>query len=190
MDLLARRDAARMARNLRISDPLYIDTETTGTGPHAEVIEIALIDSQGAPVFESLVRPRGQIEQDAFQVHGISEAMVCDAPTWAEVWSSVESLLKDRLVGAYNSDFDLRILQQTHQRYWVNWHAAEGQFFCIMKLYARFAGNWDPRRRSYRWQSLDVAGQQCGIPLPNAHRARDDALLARAVFEYMVNWVE
>jgi hypothetical protein len=37
-----------------------------------------------------------------------------------------------------------------------------------------------------KWQSLDAAGRQCRLPLTNTHRAKDDTLLARAVFEYMV----
>jgi hypothetical protein len=48
-----------------------------------------------------------------------------------------------------------------------------------MKLYADFIG-------SRRWQRLEEAGRQCRLELPNSHRAKDDTLLARAVFQYMV----
>jgi DNA polymerase III epsilon subunit-like protein len=88
-------------------------------------------------------------------------------------------------VGIYNSEFDLRMLKQSHQKYWLNWQLPEENFFCIMKLYARFYGEWDARRGSYRWQSLDQAGRQCRIPLPNSHRAKDDALLARALLQHI-----
>ena len=188
MDLMARQDAVQTARVLQLSAPLFLDTETTGTGPNAEVIEVAVIDWQGETLFDSLVRPRGRIELGAFQVHGISDEIVQSAPSWDEVWPGIEPLIRNKKVGAYNSEFDLRILKQTHRLNLMNWQVAEDQFFCVMKLYARFAGNWDSRRRSYRWHSLSTAGQQCGIPLSNSHRALDDTLLARAVFEFIANW--
>jgi DNA polymerase-3 subunit epsilon len=54
-----------------------------------------------------------------------------------------------------------------------------------MELYAMFYGDRDPYRGSFRYQSLEIAGRQCGINLPNAHRAVDDCLLTRAVLHYM-----
>jgi hypothetical protein len=64
------------------------------------------------------------------------------------------------------------------------WKRPEGmRDFCIMKLYAQYYGQWNSRRGDYRWQSLDAAGRQCRIPLPNSHRAKDDALLTKAVLE-------
>jgi hypothetical protein len=57
--------------------------------------------------------------------------------------------------------------------------------FDLLKLYAEFRGEWDAKRRSYRYQSLDSAGNQCGIILPNAHRATADTLLTRAILFYM-----
>ena len=188
MNLGERLEVVQEVRLLQQAKPLFLDTETTGTGPNAEIIEIALVDSLGSLVFDSLVKPRGKIEVDATRIHGITEEMVQDAPEWGEVWTKIEPILQGQRVGAYNSDFDLRMLKQSHKRYWMNWRILDEQFFCVMKLYARFAGNWDARRRSYRWQSLENAGQQCLIQMPNSHRARDDARLARAVFEHMANW--
>lgn len=54
-----------------------------------------------------------------------------------------------------------------------------------MELYARYYGSWNERYSSYRWQSLENAGSQCGIAIPNSHRAKDDTLLARAVLLHM-----
>ncbi len=43
-----------------------------------------------------------------------------------------------------------------------------------MKLYARFSVIGIPTINLSRYQSLELAGRQCGIRLPNAHRAVDD----------------
>jgi DNA polymerase-3 subunit epsilon len=184
-DPIARRDAIRQAQQLIQDSPLYLDTETTGTGPNAEVIEVGVVDSQGEVLYSSLVRPRGVIEPDAMRIHHISPEQVAAAPGWPEVWPALRAVLDGQQVGAYNSEFDLRLLKQSLTRAWLRWDLEDHNFFCIMKLYARFAGDWDPRRAAYRWHSLDVAGFQCGLPQPNTHRAVDDARLARAVLHYM-----
>ena len=188
MNSPSRREAVQMAQLLRQSRPIFFDTETTGISPTSEVVEIAVVDWDGELLFDSLVKPRGRIDPEAARIHGITERMVELAPGWNQVWSEVARVFKDRKVGAYNSDFDLRILRQTNLRSGVSWPLTDDQFFCVMKLYARFAGNWDSRRGAFRWHSLDTAGRQCGIPLPNSHRAKDDALLAWAVFEHILNW--
>jgi DNA polymerase III epsilon subunit-like protein len=181
-------EAAHTALQLFQSAPVFLDTETTGIGPHAEVIEIAIIDTQGKLIFESLVKPRGLIEADAIRVHGITADLVQDAPTWQDVWPLVEPHLLAQPVGAYNVDFDLRLMKQTHKRSMLTWQVPENQFFCIMKLFARFAGEWVPNRRSFRWHSLEQAGRMCRLSLTNTHHAQDDALLARAILEFMANW--
>lgn len=187
MDKLERNEAIKRAQQLLQSSPIYLDTETTGIGPTAEIIEIALVDQDGSVIMETLVKPKGAIDREAFQVHGITLAVLQTAPTWKDVWPQVEAALAGRLVGVYNSEFDLRMMQQSHRKYWMNDRIPAENFFCIMKLYARFVGEWDNRRRSFRWHSLDQAGKQCQIPLPNSHRAKDDALLARALLLHIAN---
>jgi DNA polymerase-3 subunit epsilon len=184
---LGQKEAIQRARQLLERQPVFLDTETTGTGLAAEIIEIAIIDYEGKLLLERLVKPKGAIEPSAFQVHGITSEMLHQCPTWKDVWPEVEAVLAGKQVGIYNSDFDVRMMRQSHQKYWMEWRFPEQNFFCIMKLYAQFFGKWDSRRGSYIWQSLDQAGKQCGIPLQNSHRAKDDAHLARALLLQMAN---
>lgn len=188
MDILSRREAVQQAYKWTQLLPVYLDTETTGTGPGAEIIEIAIIDSDGTLLLNSLVRPKGMIEPGAMRIHGITQADLVNAPNWAEIWSQVENTLRNRKIGVYNSEFDLRMLKQSNQRSWLNWTLPDNAFFCIMKLFARFLGEWDRQRNNFRLVSLDIAGKHCGILLPNSHRAQDDALLARALLHYMAAW--
>jgi DNA polymerase III epsilon subunit-like protein len=184
-DPIARREAIHEAQRLLQARPVYLDTETTGTGPSAEVIEVGVVDDQGEMLYSSLVRPRGPIEPEAMRVHNITPDLVADAPGWSEIWPELREVLHGQQVGAYNSDFDLRLIKQSLTRAWLRWDLEDHSFFCIMKLYARFTGEWDSKRGSYRWHSLDSAGRQAGIPLGNTHRALDDARLARALLHYM-----
>lgn len=180
-----RRSAIQTAQSLLQARPVYLDTETTGLDGAAEVIEICLLDTDGSPLVHTLVRPRRPIPPDATRIHGVTNEMVALAPTWPEIWPQVEEALRGRLVGIYNAEFDLRILRATHACYQMRWPSSLFKSFCIMELYAQYYGQWNPRHRSYRWQSLAEAGRQCGLSLPNAHRAQADALLARALLEYM-----
>jgi DNA polymerase-3 subunit epsilon len=187
MFLPDRKEAIRQAKVLVAMQPLFLDTETTGISPQAEIIEVAVIDHDGELLYESLVKPQGQIEPDALRVHRITQEMLQQAPKWPDVWAQLKPILMGRVICTYNSDFDLRIFRQTHQKYWLKWDLADENFNCIMKLYARFVGEWDSRRGSYRWHSLDKAGKDCRIPIPNTHRASDDTRLARSVLLYMAN---
>lgn len=186
MNLSARREAIQTAQKWLAKKPVYIDTETTGTGPNDGIVEIAVIDHDGSTLVDTLVKPVGTIPSSATSIHGITNEMVAGAPRWATVWPEVETAVQNRAVGIYNADFDLRMMRQSHQKNWLRWYDPDGtDFFCIMKLYAQFYGEWNARRGNYRWQSLDTAGRKCGIPLPNSHRAKDDTLLTRAVLEFM-----
>jgi DNA polymerase-3 subunit epsilon len=176
-----RANAIRRARAFWAARPIFVDTETTGLGQRAEIIEISLVDYDGSLLFDSLVRPRISIPPDVIRVHGIDNEMVKGAPAWHQVWQQVEPLLRERYTGIYNVEFDVRMMKQSHQTHGLIWRTPNIRFFDIMKLYADFYG-------AYRWQRLEDAGRQCRIALQNTHRARDDALLARAVLEYMANY--
>ncbi|MBX3050588.1 MAG: 3'-5' exonuclease [Caldilineaceae bacterium] len=170
------------ARQILADRPIFLDTETTGLDPRAEIVEIALIDHDGGVLLDSLVKPTGPIPWDATRVHNISNEMVANAPTWTELWPQIQALLNGRRVGIYNAEFDLRMIAQSHASRKVADTAAGSNAFCIMKLYAEFFGERGSYG-DYKWQSLDKAARQCGIGLPNSHRAAADARLARAVLE-------
>ncbi len=188
MNFVARKEAVSQAQQLLQRKPVYLDTETTGLGPNAEIVEIGIVDEAGGLLFELLVKPRGAIEPDAMRVHKITPDMLQTAPGWVDIWPQVDAVLAGRLIGVYNAEFDMRLMKQSHTRSWLRWQMEDSAFFCIMKLYARFNGEWDVKRSAYRNVSLEMAGQQSGIALPNSHRAHDDARLAKALLEYMASW--
>jgi DNA polymerase-3 subunit epsilon len=181
----ARREAAHLARQRLQAGPCYLDTETTGLGLQDEIIEVCLLDADGQVQFESLVRPTRPIPMDAVALHRITDAMVESAPRWAEVWPRLRDLMQARTIAVYNAEFDARLLRQTQVIHGLTEAVDTSSFFCLMLLYAQYRGEWDSSRRSFRWQSLETARRQLGLKLPNAHRARDDALLARALLHVM-----
>ena len=170
--------AVQLAAQVVREDPLYLDTETTGTGKSDEIVEISILDSDGQILLDTLVRPSQPIPPDSIAIHGITDEMVRGAPLWPAIWPTVRSLLAGRLIAIYNAEFDLRMMQQSHNRYRLPWRESL-RSFCIMKLYAEYRGEWDMKRRAYRYHSLETAGRHMSIALPNSHRSAADTLLAR-----------
>jgi DNA polymerase-3 subunit epsilon len=181
----SRRFAILQAREFLRMNPVYLDTETTGLHLTAEVIQIGIIDDQENVLFEALSKPRGKIDPAAARIHGITVEMLEKAQRWEQVWPLAQAALQDRKVGVYNVEFDVRVIKQSNRYAGLPPVIPEANFFDVMKLYAEFHGDRDPYRRSFRFQSLEMAGRQCGISLPNAHDAVADCLLTRALLHYM-----
>jgi DNA polymerase-3 subunit epsilon len=180
-----RLEAILIAKQKLEHNPVYLDAETTGTGERDEIIEVAIVNHDGSVLVDTYVKPVGKITPDAYAVHGITDESLKSAPSWVEVWPRVEEVLRGRVLGIYNADFDIRMMQQSHQISGMDWYPPYSDFFCIMKLYAQFYGEWNPSARDYRWQKLDAARWQANLAIPNSHRAKDDTLLARALLLYM-----
>lgn len=185
---VANQKVIERARQILAHEPVFIDTETTGFSPEDVVIEIGVVNAQGETLYQSLFKPTISIPQSAMDVHHITERMVASAPSWKDEWPNLQSVLEGRFVGMYNADFDLRMMKQTHERYWLDWTLNDKRFFCVMKLYAAFYGEPSRRGRGFRFHKLESAGAACGIPLPNTHRAVDDAMLTAALFKYMADY--
>nr|NIV13115.1 3'-5' exonuclease [Fodinibius sp.] len=152
--------------------------------------EIAVLDTNGAILYESLVNPKKRIPAKASAVHGITDVTVAWSPVWGEVWSEVVKVVKGRVAGFYNAEFDLRMLRQSCGLNGIPWENPFEDDFCVMELFARYYGDWDSRRNKFRWQNLAAAGRFFQLPEPNSHRAKDDALLTRLVLEKMAETIE
>ena len=172
-----------MARKLLKKNPVYLDTETTGLDKNAEIIEVSIVNHDDQVLLEQLFKPLRPIPADSARIHGISDQTVQDQPDWKSMWPQIYALLKDRIIGMYNAEFDLRMFEQTN---WLhNIKAAPFKGFDVMKLYAQYNGEWDASRRSYRYIKLVDAGAACGIAIPNSHRTTDDTRLTRALTHYI-----
>lgn len=94
---------------------LVVDTETTGWNPsegHA-LVEVAIVVVTNAVFGESwssLVRPGRAIPADASAVHGITNAMVADAPLPAPVAAELRRRCGDSPLVFHNAPFDLPFL--------------------------------------------------------------------------------
>lgn len=161
------------------SEPLFLDTETTGLDASAEIIEIAIMDAAGVALLDTLVKPMNPIPPEASAVNGISEQDVMHAPTWCDVGPRVASILVDRLAIAHNADFDNRMLRQTFTLYGLDMPTFT--IDCTMALLTDLNDG--------RWPNLTTAARLAGEILPTGpkHRARADAELCRRIVLSLAN---
>lgn len=175
---------------------IILDTETTGLNNYDEVIQIACIDMRGKVLLNTFVRPyHATISAGAYQVHGIRERQLIDAPRISEL--NLQDLLRGRIVAVYNAGFDSRLLKQSALAgnhldlaefltapCWINFaqkpYPTQAFWFDLMEPYARFWG--EPKKNGgYRWQSLTNACLQQGIDSESSHSALEDAQLTLAL---------
>lgn len=178
-----RAKAIRMAQEILSTEPVYVDTETTGLGRDAEIVELAVVDNSGKLVMDQLFRPQNPIPQEAIRIHQITNEMVQNKPVWGIYWPTIRGIFFGKTICMYNADYDLRLIYQSNDRYAIKRERLNT--FCVMKLYAQFRGEWDNQRGRYRWFRLEEAGAAAGISLPNTHRAADDTLLTRALLHWI-----
>lgn len=170
------------ARDDRINETLledltYVvfDTETTGLLPAEgdEVVQIAglrIVNGRivAGEVFDRLVNPGRSIPPRATAVHGISEAMVAEAPAIAEVGRQFHHFAEGAVLVAHNAPFDMAFLRR-HE-------AAIGRRFDnpILDTVLLSAVVWGQTEI----HSLDALGHRLGITIPEEarHTAIGDAV--------------
>lgn len=121
-------------RMLQPGGGVLIDTET-----HAlwgRVMEVAAIDcATGEVLLDTLVNPLIPVTDGAFHVHGISDEMVADAPTWDQVLPELLRVTAGRTPLAYNADYDWEVVVSDSRRVGLSAEhlAARQGWDCVME---------------------------------------------------------
>ena len=165
-----------------LHNAVILDTETTGLSLRDEICEVSVIDAlTGQPLLDTLIKPTVQMYGTVISIHGITNEMVSDAPTYSEIHDQLMMIFKERKVIIYNMAFDISFIRQSAEKYNLTLARKVRSSFCAMKWYAEFYGEWNSRRRSYKWQKLVNAAKQQKINVSDvtAHRALADCEITR-----------
>ncbi len=99
---------------------IVLDTETTGLDYTREkIIEFAAVRLENGKIkdeFQTLINPQQHIRKSSMAIHGISEDMVKDAPTEAEVLPAILEFIGDYPIVAHNAIFDYSFLNEASYR--------------------------------------------------------------------------
>jgi DNA polymerase-3 subunit epsilon len=158
---------------LNQKDWVILDTETTGLYD-AEIVEIAIINHRGEMLLDTLIKPSIPIPAEVTEIHGISDAMVADAPTFPEVYPRIDAALNNKQVLIYNSAFDIKILNYCCQLHSLPILKLAKRSECLMEWVAQWAGNWSYYYKDYRY-----------LPLNGNHRALGDCTAAFELIKLM-----
>ncbi len=108
--------------NLQLKRPVaFIDLETTGTNLATDrIVELAIvkIGTDGSKQTKRrLINPQMPIPQGSSEIHGITDEMVKDAPTFKQVANEVKQFIENCDLGGYNSNrFDIPLLVEEFLR--------------------------------------------------------------------------
>lgn len=163
---------------MSFGQPAYaiVDTETTGLSVRRDrIIEIGvvIVDQQFRECgrWGSLINPEKRITNSA--IHGITDAMVAQAPTFKQIFSEFARTVHGLQLMAHNAPYDAKMLCAEIDRFGDEY---EGDvvlpFIDTIELAKQLTGG------PYNLKSL---ARRCGVFNPNAHAAVDDAATTAAV---------
>lgn len=148
---------------------VFVDLETTGTNPVVDrITEIGLVkvDAAGqATHWSSLVNPEVGIPAFIQGLTGISNAMVADAPTFAELAPALHERLQGALFIAHNARFDYGFLRNAFSQVDLPYKA---DVLCTVKLSRALY----PTERKH---NLDTLIERHALKADVRHRALADA---------------
>jgi DNA polymerase III epsilon subunit-like protein len=137
------------------------------------------------------VHPTRPITEGARAIHGISDAQVAEAPTFAEAWHELAGLLADKTVVAYNASFEQEAIHVSASPYFsFLWGHPRLRWFCAMEAFAAVYGAWHPSFKTYTWQSLATACAFFRLSHDQAHTASGDARVTAQLLHTMARLAE
>lgn len=167
---------------LQLSRPLaIIDLETTGINLSTDrIVEIAIVkvmpDGE-KKVKRKLLNPEIAIPQASTDVHGISNEMVRDAPTFRQVANEIKQFLDNCDLCGYNSNrFDIPLLTEEFLRAGMNFEFKDRRLLDVQKVF-----------HMMEQRTLSAAYKfYCDKVLEDAHSAEADATATFEVLEAQV----
>lgn len=165
--------------NLQLSRPIcFLDLETTGINVSTDkIVEIAIvkISPDGTQVIKrKLINPEMPIPKSASDIHGITDEMVKDAPTFKSVANEIKQFIEGSDLAGYNSNrFDIPMLNEEFLRAGVSVDVESRKLLDVQKVF-----------HMMEQRTLTAAYKfYCQKNLEDAHSAEADAVATWEVLE-------
>ncbi len=168
---------------LQLTRPLaFIDLETTGVNVgNDRIVEIAIVKIMPdgtKQVKRKLINPLMPIPKGASDVHGITDVMVKDAPSFKQVANEVKQFILGCDIGGYNSNrFDVPLLVEEFLRAGIEFNIDDSKLVDAQRIF-----------HMIEQRTLSAAYKfYCDKSLEDAHSAEADAT---ATWEVLAAQVE
>jgi DNA polymerase-3 subunit epsilon len=166
-----------------------LDTETTGFGPKARIIEVAVVTFEKGKIareWSTLLNPEG-VDWDSEQVKGalavnkMTRAQLLDAPQFKDIVADLLLELAHPFWAAHNAEFDLNMLAQERGRLGDTTLPAAVSEICFdtMALSAQI----HPAEKTHK---LGNTAERWGVVQDGSHRAAADAITCGRILQKMV----
>jgi DNA polymerase-3 subunit epsilon len=155
----------------------FLDLETTGVNLSSDrIVEIAIVKimpDHSRLVKRKLLNPEMQIPTASSDIHGITNDMVKDAPTFKQAGNEIKQFLQDCDLGGYNSNrFDIPILMEEFLRAGMDVDLSNRRMIDVQHIFY----SMEPRTLSAAYKFY------CQKELINAHSAEVDINATIEVF--------
>tara|TARA_Y100000385_G_scaffold226730_1_gene237428 strand:- start:1817 stop:2659 length:843 start_codon:yes stop_codon:yes gene_type:complete len=165
--------------NLNLSRPLCVfDLETTGlqiTKDRIIQIGIVKINTNGeTEEYSRLINPEINIPQETILIHGITNEMVVNEPTFNEIAKEITLFIDNSDLGGYNSNkFDIPVLAEAFIRAEIDFDLSDRHFIDVQNIFHKME------------QRTLVAAYKfyCGQTMSNAHDALYDSKITLEVLK-------
>ena len=153
---------------------VVLDLETTGLDTASDrTVSIGAVLARGprlyrGDVFDRLVAPGIEIPAHSTRIHGITDVMVADAPSYDSLYPEVARLVSGLVVVGHNIGFDLAILAAEAARFDLDWRPPPA--LDLLRLGAAL----EPDQAN---MTLDAMARRWGIAINGRHTALGDALV-------------
>jgi DNA polymerase III subunit epsilon len=168
--------------NLQLTKPIaFIDLETTGISiTNDRIIEIAIVKiaADGTRLVKrKLINPGMPIPTGSTAVHGITDEMVKDAPSFKQVANECKQFMDHCDIGGYNSNrFDIPMLIEEFLRAGIEFSTEGRKFVDVQKIFHKM----EERTLSAAYKFY------CQKILEGAHSAEADAQATYEILEAQV----
>lgn len=163
---------------LSLSRPIaFIDLETTGVNLSSDrIVEIAIIKlmpDNTRLIKRKILNPEMSIPKQSSDIHGITDEMVKDAPTFKQAGNEIKQFLDNSDLGGYNSNrFDIPILMEEFLRAGMDVDLSNRRMIDVQHIFY----SMEPRTLTAAYKFY------CQKDLENAHSAEADISATIDVF--------
>ena len=126
--------------------------------------------------FYSLVDPETHFDYFNTNLTGIDSKAVQGAPTFPELWKTIEPYMSDGILTAHNAVFDMGVLKSCLTCYSIEWKKS-AKYLCTVKIGRSVLPNMR--------HNLNVMCEHYGIALNHHYAASDSRACAEILLRYI-----